>query len=203
MPLGLYGYGTPYSSEGALRWGKTSGNSRIAGDPSTWSANVQAITATTGKELVLHSNIFQSSAVIFGWKSIDSELSILSIDPYNDYKISNYEDFDTGMWRANVFGITDNLAALVAYEGTAPTNNIDVIETTNLTPELSATFTPSDDAPIIVESSRRTYSKIQTAYDDLYEQTDKLKIKEGELITGNLYFDRNVTVNLEGGYDSD
>ncbi|HKI50642.1 MAG TPA: fibronectin type III domain-containing protein [Geothermobacteraceae bacterium] len=116
-PYFLYWYGE-YPVPGGGTLGNTTGNTRlITDDPSEWPTAAQTIAAAAGLDLVLHSDIVEGSAIIFGWKYVDT---VLSIDPDNYYSVSDYEEFDTGMWRANVSGITDNLAALVVSMDTAP-----------------------------------------------------------------------------------
>lgn len=58
------------------------------------------------------------------------------------------------------------------------------------------------DGDIQLQSTFNTYSTIQTAYDSVPSgQADTLKVKEGDQIPGDFWFDRDVTVRLEGGYD--
>jgi hypothetical protein len=109
-PIGLYGYITQDFIPGAITWGNTAGNTSLPADPSAWPVEAQAIAAAAGRELVLHGDIVENAAVIFGWKPVDA---VLSIDPDQYYTVSDYEEFDTGMWRATVSGIEDNLEELV------------------------------------------------------------------------------------------
>ena len=56
--------------------------------------------------------------------------------------------------------------------------------------------------PVMLESSQSTYTSIQTAYDSIpLDGEGTIKVKAGEQ-SGNLVFDRNSDVFIEGGYDS-
>jgi hypothetical protein len=181
-PSGLYGYGTFYHITGALRWGNTVGNVRIAGDPSAWPARAQTIAATAGVEPVLYSSTVEGSTIAFGWMPVDSELSI---DPGNDYKVSDYEEFDTGMWRASLTALEDQTDSQELENDSDSSTLVDL----------------ADDGKVIIESSLKKYTKTKDAYQNISAQNDTIKAKATDLGYEDIVFDRNIKVRLQGGYD--
>ena len=56
--------------------------------------------------------------------------------------------------------------------------------------------------PVLRDSTQGTDMTIQSAYDSIPSgQTDTIMVKAGEQTPEHLYFDRDVTVRVEGGYD--
>lgn len=79
----------------------------------------------------------------------------------------------------------------------------DCVLTLNADTAVTANFTiiniPFD---VLLETTQGTYTTIQSAYDSIPSDLfDTIKIKAGDQAPGDLMFDRNVTVRLEGGYD--
>ena len=66
---------------------------------------------------------------------------------------------------------------------------------------VTATFVPSDN-PAMLENSPGTFATIQQAYDAIPSgQADTIRVKAGEQAPGDIMFERDVTLRLEGGYD--
>ncbi|WP_303722310.1 hypothetical protein [Malonomonas rubra] len=79
----------------------------------------------------------------------------------------------------------------------------DCLVTMNAAKNVAATFTVIPPNPVMLESSQASYMTMQNAYDGILSgQTDTIKIRAGEQSPENLYFDRDVTINLQGGYDA-
>ena len=56
--------------------------------------------------------------------------------------------------------------------------------------------------PVLWDSTQTSYKTIQYVYDSIPPgQTDTIMVKAGEQFPENLYFDRDVTIRLKGGYD--
>jgi len=56
--------------------------------------------------------------------------------------------------------------------------------------------------PVLWDSTQDSYLTIQRVYDNIPSgQTDTIMVKAGEQAPENLYFDRDVTVRVQGGYD--
>jgi hypothetical protein len=56
--------------------------------------------------------------------------------------------------------------------------------------------------PVLWDSTQASYMTIQYVYDSIPSgQTDTIMVKAGEQAPENLYFDRDVTIRLIGGYD--
>jgi len=67
---------------------------------------------------------------------------------------------------------------------------------------VSATFSANASNPVLLESTQGTYLTMQSAYDSIpASQADSIKVKAGEQAPENLFFDRDVTISLQGGYD--
>jgi PKD repeat protein len=56
-------------------------------------------------------------------------------------------------------------------------------------------------SPVMQESTLNGYLSIQDAYDDISGLSETIKVKAGEPILGDLFFDHEVAVILKGGYD--
>jgi len=56
--------------------------------------------------------------------------------------------------------------------------------------------------PVLWDSTQDSYMTIQRVYDNIPSgQTDTIMVKAGEQTPENLYFDRSVTIRVQGGYD--
>lgn len=56
--------------------------------------------------------------------------------------------------------------------------------------------------PVLWDSTQGSYMTIQSVYDNIASgQTDTIMVKAGEQTPEHLYFDRDVTVRVQGGYD--
>jgi hypothetical protein len=55
---------------------------------------------------------------------------------------------------------------------------------------------------VVLWDSLKGYDTIQAAYDNIADSTEKtIRIKAGEPMAQDLFFDRDIPVRLEGGYD--
>jgi uncharacterized repeat protein (TIGR02543 family) len=68
---------------------------------------------------------------------------------------------------------------------------------------VTATFSVNNiPYPAMREDTQETFTSIQTAYDSVpLGQTATIKAKAGDQASGDLYFDRDVTFKLKGGYN--
>lgn len=55
---------------------------------------------------------------------------------------------------------------------------------------------------VLLESTQGGYTSVQSAYDGILGTIETIKVKAGDQTPGDLIFDRNVTLRLEGGYDA-
>lgn len=78
----------------------------------------------------------------------------------------------------------------------------DCMVTMDVAKSVTATYLKIINDPVIIEGLQNSFTTIQQAYDSIASgQFAKIKIKAGDQVPGDLMFDRDVTISLEGGYD--